>query len=262
VGVDCGLPLNCDDESCTVPDAATSELQWCPDLHVAAPALANEGAIAMAFPSQVMGDVPATYHGLEYVLEHLPAAADVMTHPQAVVLAFRGANETLCGNETNLPPDVLDAGIASGATPAQALSAVSYISQQIVDRGAKIFVLNNGETAPGALQAQQTIARIGNTGFAPFSPQSVGDLENALTGAFTQAVSCDVSLTGTVVRGDECLGQVAIDGTSIVCNDPNGWRLKDSSTVEFVGAACAMLRANADAHVSATFPCDAFVVPK
>src|SRR5580698_3627106 len=139
---------------------------------------------------------------------------------------------------------------------------MEYFEQQMVARGAKVFTINMGDTAAVAVQAQQQIAEIGNTGSGPFTPQNATDLNTAVQKILTASVSCDVALTGTVVAGQECKGAVTVSGVAVACNDPNGWELKDPGTIELVGTACANLQAHPDAQVQATFPCAAFLPPK
>jgi hypothetical protein len=240
----------------------------CPDLRVVPPALMNESAIADAFPTNIVGGTsPSTVYGVQYVLSQMPSAAQVATHPQAVILAFRGSSETLSANVPGFPYE--PANVTPLTPPPQfvwdpspALESMEYFEQQMVARGAKVFTINMGDTAAVAVQAQQQIAEIGNTGSGPFTPQNATDLNTAVQKILTASVSCDVALTGTVVAGQECKGVVTVSGAAVACNDPNGWTLKDPGTIELVGTACANLQSHPDAEVQATFPCAAFLPPK
>jgi hypothetical protein len=66
---------------------------------------------------------------------------------------------------------------------------------------------------------------------------------------------------GTVTPGQECTGHVTVDGVPVACDDPNGWKLKGASTVEFVGTACANLQSHPAAQIRANFPCASFTPP-
>jgi hypothetical protein len=81
-------------------------------------------------------------------------------------------------------------------------------------------------------------------------------------GILSGSVSCDVTLQGMVTPGQECTGTVTIGGAPVACNSPDGWKLKDPSTIEFDGASCQKLQNNPGAVVNASFPCGAFTIPK
>lgn len=48
-----------------------------------------------------------------------------------------------------------------------------------------------------------------------------------------------------------------INGTALACGDPNGWALKDPSTVVIQGDACEKYKADLNAVLEADFPCEA-----
>jgi len=51
-----------------------------------------------------------------------------------------------------------------------------------------------------------------------------------------------------------------IDGKSLTCNDPNGWKMSGESTVEITGSACADLKQLPSATINAEFACDTFII--
>jgi hypothetical protein len=51
----------------------------------------------------------------------------------------------------------------------------------------------------------------------------------------------------------------AINGNPLECNGADGWRLKDSFTIELLGATCEMFKKTASAMLIGNFPCDVVV---
>jgi hypothetical protein len=233
----------------------------CPELTVVPAAPMNYAALAQAFPAAIpmntsFGANPSTYHGLRYAIDHVPS-----TGASAVVLVYGGYLETLCGDETELPASLVDpfrGSLASAANDTYAQQAMIVAAQAGAAKGVSIFDINPGNVDANALATHQMIAQIGNTGFGTFTAQTTTELQTALGQILTSIVSCDVALSGTVVAGQECQGMVDVDGTPVACDDPNGWKLKDPSTIELVGTACTNLKAHADDVVHARFPCRAF----
>jgi hypothetical protein len=83
------------------------------------------------------------------------------------------------------------------------------------------------------------------------------DLVQTFKDIVGSAPVCDVVLNGKVKPGIECMGQIRVNGVALPCNDPNGWALKDPSTVSIQGTACEEYRNNRSAILEADFPCEA-----
>ena len=60
-----------------------------------------------------------------------------------------------------------------------------------------------------------------------------------------------------VDMGQECQGDVQLNGQTIACNSDNGWRLTNPRTVQLTGSVCDMFRTS-DSMVVAQFPCNVF----
>ncbi len=73
-------------------------------------------------------------------------------------------------------------------------------------------------------------------------------------------MSCEVSLEGKVKDGEECSGDALLGDQKLVCNDTNGFKLKDPSTLELTGKACDDLRSKSGLAIRARFPCESFVL--
>jgi von Willebrand factor type A domain len=68
------------------------------------------------------------------------------------------------------------------------------------------------------------------------------------------ARECVFDLDATITTEAAPKGTVTIDGTEVPYNNPNGWALNDSDTIEFVGASCQKIKDGAT-EVQASFPC-------
>jgi hypothetical protein len=85
-----------------------------------------------------------------------------------------------------------------------------------------------------------------------------------MTQAFEQIIgvvrSCTLTLSANVQGGYECSGDVRLNGTPLVCNDANGYRLSDSTTLELLGTACQTFLDSPQATLDATFPCGTVIL--
>jgi Mg-chelatase subunit ChlD len=223
----------------------------CPRSVTVDPALRNFSAIAARYPQQPPGSSTPTDVALSALAAHIGANASSATPgaPSYVVLATDG-EPNLCDWHDGVP--------SNPGFQQNALMAV----QSMAASGTKVFAVSlaGGDAALEAYLDQ--LAAAGGTGQKAFTPASEADLVTALQSILGGAVSCDVTLTGTVTTGRECTGTVTLDGKAIACDDPNGWHLKDSRTIELAGASCDALRKQPSSALSATFPCDAYAPPK
>jgi Mg-chelatase subunit ChlD len=220
--------------------------EGCPRIITIDPTLDNFAALDQAYPAMPLGGSTPTHSALQSVMDNVTMqvenAPDQDIGPQYVVLATDGEPNDLCSGDLAL--DVRPGVIAAVEQGAAA--------------GVKTFVISlAGQDA--ALQAHlEQVAAAGNTGQAPFTPTSKDDLVAVLTEIIGGAVTCAVRLNGEVDAGAECRGTVEVNGNALPCNDPNGWRLLDASTIELTGQACDDFRVNPDALLRADFPCGVF----
>lgn len=91
-------------------------------------------------------------------------------------------------------------------------------------------------------------------------PTTPKQLVDALTSIVLGARTCTFALNGTVQVGSSSQGIVTLDGKTLPLAEgtaTDGWRLKDSSTLEFVGTACNELKTAPNPTLAARFPCGA-----
>ena len=176
-------------------------------------------------------------------------AAVATTAPKVIVLVTDG-EPALCG-ESN-PSD-----------PGRA--AVVLAAQHAFNQKIRTFVIAIGAATPQAQAHFKSVANAGQgkdpmTGDAgAIEPSTPKQLVDALRQIVLDARTCTFTLNGQVQAGSEKLGTVTLNGKPVPFDDPGapdeGWRLKNASSLELVGAACKTLKATPNATLSARFPC-------
>jgi hypothetical protein len=103
------------------------------------------------------------------------------------------------------------------------------------------------------------VAKAGATGTGSFVPMNKDHLVHLLDGIAGPVSTCDLKLNGTVKAGSQCQGVLRLAGVQLNCDDDNGWRLKDPSTITITGSACDKYKAEPAPQLAVGFPCDVFV---
>jgi len=216
-------------------------------------ALDNHATIAAPYQlANPAGGTP-TAEALEPIVDALPDVTQALDQdfgPQIILLVTDGDPNTC------VDPVTTD----YAPTEAQALRA-----QQ---KHIRLFVITVADDQNAA--HLQRMANLG-AGMAAdalpgapfFDPNSAADLTDTLREIVGGAVGCEVKLEGKVSvksAGDECRGDVALNGEPLACNEADGWRLLDASTIELQGAACERFKFDASVMLHANFPCDLLVV--
>jgi Mg-chelatase subunit ChlD len=219
----------------------------CPNLVAVPQALDNAAAIASMYPMTELGGSTPTHKVMTVVVDQLIQAQTVLpdqrVQPQYIVLATDGEPNELCANPSGVDPH------------AEVIKQVMRAAQA----GIGTFVISLAGSDAGLMNHLVQVAKAGMTGYPPFTPMSKADLVASLGQIIGGAVGCEVFLNGTVTVGQECGGTVAMNGTSLRCNDANGWNLKDDHTLVLQGQACMDFQTNPLAILHADFPCGVFV---
>ena len=104
--------------------------------------------------------------------------------------------------------------------------------------------------------AGQGLARATDPPAVSYAPADTDGLRDALTSIIGGALSCILELNGRIVDPDmACSGSVLLDGTPLVCDDPDGWHVVDETHIEVTGAACDTLLGTPGSTLTAQFPC-------
>jgi hypothetical protein len=218
----------------------------CVNLVTVEPALNNHAALDAAYPQDPIGTGTPTDKAVDHVVTNLPVTnqqtLDMQPAPVYVVLATDGGPNDSCQGLFG------DDGV---------------VEQRVVDvtaRGTQmgmdmlIISLAGGDAE---LQAHlQQVAQATRTQTPPFVPATQAEL----IGTFLDIIggaTCQVALNGTVTAGQQCRGEVLLNGNALTCDSDDGWRMTDARTVQLTGTACESFRATAS-QVHASFPCEAF----
>jgi hypothetical protein len=239
-----------------LPDGGTAMFssppaKTCPRVVAVEPKKDNFADINMVYPPDPLGGSTPTDKALAQVIQHLPPSAatagpDVFVQPTIIVLATDGEPNDLCSMSFGPPPDVKPAVIAA--------------VKQLLDAGDKTYVISLAGTDQGLASHLQDVAKAGGTGMPPFSPMNKDDLIAAFKAIIGPETTCDVTLSGKVKMGNECMGTIQINGKPLDCNSDNGWRLKDMATISITGTACDAYKADPNAMLVADFPCEAILL--
>jgi hypothetical protein len=220
----------------------------CVDLVTVPPALDNYAAIDAMYPQLPIGTGTPTDRALDHVVTNLPVTnaaggtLDTEVEPVYVVLATDGAPNDSCsglfGNSDQVEQAVVD------------------VTARGTQMGMEMFIIS---LAGGDAQLQshlQEVAMATSRQTPPFVPATQAELVATFRDVVGGA-ACQVSLDGMVTAGQQCRGEVLLNGIALPCESDDGWRMSDPRTVQLTGSACADFQAN-PSQVYARFPCDAF----
>lgn len=221
----------------------------CPQLIEVPPAINNFMAIDMAFPQVELGGSTPTDKAMTHVMDQMTMAAmaepDPMNHPRYVILATDGE-----------PNDICAMGVG-GDGSVNKMNVITQVERGVM-AGVKTYVISLAGDSMKLQMHLDQVAAAGGTGTMAFSPMTKDDLVSTLGMIIGGAIGCQVFLNGEVMAGMECKGFVDFNGTFLKCNDPDGWHLLDSKTIELQGKACQDFMSSPDATLKAGFPCGVF----
>lgn len=230
----------------------------CVNLTVVEPALDNYAGLDAQLPDEEPGGWTPTDQALVHVVDNLPvtnmAMLDVDIEPTYVVLATDGAPNDRCEGDNGQQGGGQRGG-GSGLDPEVAQRVLDVVGRGVT-LGMELLVISLAGGDDELQQHLEEVTGLANNGFAPFVPET----RDELISTFQQIVggaSCRIVLDGTVAEGQECAGEVMLNGSPLECGGENGFRLEDPSTLQLLGTACSEFLAN-DSQVHAQFPCGVF----
>ncbi|HET8937391.1 MAG TPA: vWA domain-containing protein [Polyangiales bacterium] len=240
----------------------------CPDMTEVPTALSNLSAMNAAYPAQEIGGGTPTGEALQKVVDGLPefGALDSTERPPIIILATDGEP-----NGCNSPGGcnwAADWAACLGSLGAQLAAApATYESTLAAVRAAReknisVWVISLADGLNNIPDLQRTanigagLAEDASPGATIYSPKNPDDLTQTLTQLIGDAVTCDISLAGTLDVGRACEGLVQVNSTTLDCNSDEGWKALDASHISLQGKACERFKSDPSVMLNATFPCD------
>jgi hypothetical protein len=235
------------------PATGMAPTEECPRLAVIEPALNNFAVLDPAIPALPPGGSTPTHKAMAQVLSHLPAnlqVPDGAVDPVYVVLATDGAPNDFCAGMGGFNP------FAMGPDPIQ--TEVVTLTTQMQMKGVPVYVVSLAAGDQRLASHLASVAQAGGTGKPPFTPQNKDQLVQTFKEIIGPDVACTVKLTQGfgVMPQVACMGSVELNGEKLACDNDNGWRLKDSKTIEITGTACEKFKMTTAARLTAYFPCE------
>jgi hypothetical protein len=223
----------------------------CPNLVTVQPALNNFATLDAMYPRDPLGMGTPTDKAVDYVVTNLPVLnqgdmLDAKADPIYVVLATDGQPNDLC------------AGFQGGGMvtdPAVEQKVIDVVTRG-TQNGMNMFVISMAGADQKLQDHLDQVAMATVSKLPPFVPSTQADLV-ATFQTIIGGATCQVSLNGMVTMGQECQGDVQLNGQPIACGSDDGWRLTNPRTVQLTGSVCDMFRTS-DSMVVANFPCSVF----
>ncbi|HKP59295.1 MAG TPA: vWA domain-containing protein, partial [Polyangiales bacterium] len=218
----------------------------CPRLATVEPKLDNLGALSSAFPALAPGGSTPTHKALSHLMSRLPSGTPT-TDPSYVVLATDGAPNDFCTGGTDP-----FAGGPGGGTAIQ--EQVITMTQQLAARGTPIYVISLAASDQMLSAHLAQVAQAGGTSTGVFTPETKDRLVDTFRQLINPSVLCTIRLPTPRTTQNACMALVKLNDQTLECNGSNGWKLRDSMTLELTGSACETFKAGG-AHLEARFPC-------
>lgn len=214
----------------------------CPRLTTVDAMLNNHDAIETVYaPADILDETP-TGASIQLILRRFRERVDPDPDPVIFVLATDGEPDTC---EQPNPQNGQDESVAA--------------VERAFDEGIRTFVISVGnDVSEGHLQDLANAGQ-GRDGSEFYVAGDDAGLREALRAIIGGAISCVVELEGRVDPAMACSGNVRLNGETLTCDDPDGWRLVDENHIELLGEACDTATSG-DATLEAVFPCGAILI--
>jgi hypothetical protein len=242
----------------------------CPTTIDVAPKLSNLMALQTAYPRLETGGGTPTGEALQKMVDSLPEynALDNTEPAPIIILATDGEPNGCTSAATcnwidwaNCLGELANQLAAAPATYDTTLAAVRAARTKNIP----VWVISLADGL-NTIPQLQTTANIGagladnaSPGATIYSPQNAGDLTQTLTKLISAAVSCEVTLAGTLDLKRACEGTVALNAQLLDCNSDQGWKPIDSTHIALQGAACDKFKSDPAVLLDARFPCDVVI---
>lgn len=226
------------------------EPEMCPMITWVAPAIDNYDAIESVYgPADPISETP-TGDSLDAILARWTMTPDPSSDPTIFILATDGEPDTC--EEPN---------------PQHGQAESIAAAERAYEMGIRTFIISVGEGTVSASHLQDMAnAGVGNGPGDPDAPYWVAGDDEGLRDALLEIIggqlSCVVTLHGQIEDTSAACssGSVLLNGTSIPCDDPNGWRVVDETHIELTGDACTTLQSGPGVTLEASFPCGVILI--
>lgn len=240
----------------------------CPDMTDVPAAISNLSALNSAYPGQELGGGTPTGEALQKVIDGLPAFGelDSTAQPPIIILATDGEpngcnSPGACNWAADWAACLGNLGAQLAAAPANYDTTLAAV-RAARDKNISVWVISLADGLNNIPDLQRT-ANIGaglpedaSPGATIYSPQNPDELTQTLTQLIGDAVSCDITLNGTLDVSRACEGLVQVNSQTLDCNSDQGWKPIDASRIALQGDACARFKSDPTVMLNATFPCD------
>jgi hypothetical protein len=230
----------------------SSDTKTCPVLVTVPIALNNYAAMNASYQATKPYHDTPTAESVAAAASELQAMTD--TGPKIVILATDGE-----------PDSCVDANPKTDAGLQAARDGVVAAVTTAFGGGIQTYVVFIGTDSVSADHLQNVAnAGVGNpVGGAVNAPYYTATNQADLVAAFNTIIagvrSCVVTLDGTVSAQSYAAGTVTLNGTALVYNDPNGYRLDSPSELELLGSSCDAIKSG-NPTLSIVYPCGTFVI--
>ena len=247
---------------------ANNNPMTCPDMTDVPAAISNLSAVSAAYPAQEIGGGTPTGEALQKVVDGLPAFGelDSTEHPPIIILATDGEpngcnSPGACNWAADWAACLGNLGAQLAAAPATYDTTLAAV-RAAREKNISVWVISLADGLNNIPDLQRTanigagLAEDASPGATIYSPQNPDDLTATLTQLIGDAVSCDITLNGTLDVARACEGLVQVNSETLDCNSDQGWKAIDSSRIALQGTACERFKSDPTVMLNATFPCD------
>lgn len=247
---------------------ANNNPMTCPDMTDVPAALTNLSAMSAAYPAQEIGGGTPTGEALQKVIDGLPSFGelDSTATPPIIILATDGEpngcnSPGACNWAADWAACLGNLGAQLAAAPATYDTTLAAV-RAAREKNIAVWVISLADGLNNIPDLQRTanigagLAEDAAPGATIYSPQNPDDLTTTLTQLIGQAVSCDITLAGTLDVARACEGLVQVNSETLDCNSDQGWKAIDGSRIALQGTACERFKSDPTVMLNATFPCD------
>jgi hypothetical protein len=218
-------------ESTTPSGPATT----CPRLVSVDPELDNFTTLEGAYTPDPLGGSTPTDKALDALIERADG-------PAIVILATDGQPNDFC----------------SSGTPAfDVRGRVVDDAKKLAEAGNELYVISLAGDDMALTQHLDEVAAASGTGKPAFTPQTTEELAATIRDLTSSQWFCEIELSGPITRRHSRRVSVALNGQALERNDPNGWHLRGSTTIEITGEACNSAIHDPHATIHVEYPCEA-----